>query len=32
LVDNIKMDVAEIGWGGVNYVMWLRIETGGELM
>jgi hypothetical protein len=25
-VDNIKMDLREIGWGGV---VWLRIETSG---
>jgi hypothetical protein len=26
-VDNIRMDLGEVGWGG-----WLRIGTGGELL
>jgi hypothetical protein len=32
-VDNIKMDLLEIGWGGVDWV-WsrLRIGTGGEFL
>jgi hypothetical protein len=28
-IDNIKMDLSEIGLGGVD---WLRIDTGGELL
>jgi hypothetical protein len=28
-VDNIKMDLGEIGWGGVD---WIRIGTSGELL
>jgi hypothetical protein len=28
-VNNIKMDLREIGWGGVG---WLRIGPGGELL
>jgi hypothetical protein len=28
-VDNIRMDLVEVGWGDVN---WLRIGTGGELL
>jgi hypothetical protein len=27
--DNIRMDLAEVGWGDVD---WLRIGTGGELL
>jgi hypothetical protein len=30
-VDNIKMYLREIGWGGMNCVIWLRIGTSGEL-
>jgi hypothetical protein len=29
-MDNIKMDLREIGWGVVDWI-WLRIGTGGEL-
>jgi hypothetical protein len=29
LVDNIKMDLGEIGWGGL---VWFRIRTGAELL
>jgi hypothetical protein len=29
--DNVKMDLGEIGWGGVGLV-WLRIGTSGELL
>jgi hypothetical protein len=29
LVDNIRMDLGEVGWGDVD---WLRIGTGGELL
>jgi hypothetical protein len=28
-VDNIKMDLVEVGWGDVD---WLRTGTGGELL
>jgi hypothetical protein len=28
-VDNIRMDLGEVGWGDVG---WLRIGTGGELL
>jgi hypothetical protein len=33
-IDNIKMDLLEIGWGGVGWtrLVWLRIGTGGELL
>jgi hypothetical protein len=31
-VDNIKMDLGEIGWGGVAGLVWLRIRTSGELL
>jgi hypothetical protein len=30
-VDNIKMDLKEIGWGGIGSI-WLRIRTGGGLL
>jgi hypothetical protein len=32
LVDNIKMDLREIGWDGVEWIglIWLRIGTSGE--
>jgi hypothetical protein len=30
-VDNIKMDLKEIGWGGVDWIE-LRIGTGGGLL
>jgi hypothetical protein len=30
--DNIKMDLVEIGWGGVDWIGWLRIGTSGELL
>jgi hypothetical protein len=28
-LDNIRMDLGEVGWGEVD---WLRIGTGGELL
>jgi hypothetical protein len=28
-LDNIRMDLVEVGWGDVD---WLRIGTGGELL
>jgi hypothetical protein len=33
-VDNIKMDLREIGWDGVDWIglMWLRIGTSGGLL
>jgi hypothetical protein len=30
--DNIKMDLGEIGFGDVDWIIWLRIGTGGELL
>jgi hypothetical protein len=31
-VDNIKIDVGEIGWGVLAGLVWLRIETRVELL
>jgi hypothetical protein len=31
-VDNIKMDLREIGWGDVTSLIRLRIGTSGELL
>jgi hypothetical protein len=31
-MDNIKMDLGEIGWGGVTGLIWLRIGTSGGLL
>jgi hypothetical protein len=31
-VDNIEMDIEEIGWGGVDWMVRLRIGTSGELL
>jgi hypothetical protein len=38
-VDNIRMDLLELGWGDVDWtgldwtgLVWLRIGTGGELL
>jgi hypothetical protein len=31
-VDNIKMYLGEIGWGKLNELVWLRIETSGEFL
>jgi hypothetical protein len=31
-VDNIKMDLREIGWDDVNGLIWLRIGTSGGLL
>jgi hypothetical protein len=31
-VDNIKMDLREIGWDGVDWTNWLRIGTSGGLL
>jgi hypothetical protein len=30
--DNIKMDLKEIGWGGMDGLIWLRIATSGGLL
>jgi len=30
--DNIKMDLQEIEWEGVDCVIWLRVETNGRLL
>jgi hypothetical protein len=31
-VNNIKMDLGEIEWGGFDLILWLRIGTSGELL
>jgi hypothetical protein len=31
-VDNIKMDLKEIGWDGVIWSIWLRTGTSGGLL
>jgi hypothetical protein len=31
-VDNIKMDLLEVGWGGMDWMAQLRIGTNGELL
>jgi hypothetical protein len=31
-VDNIKMDLAEIGLDGVDWIVWFRIGTSGGLL
>jgi hypothetical protein len=31
-LDNIRIDVVEVGWGDVDWIVWLRIGTGGELL
>jgi hypothetical protein len=31
-VDNIKIDLREIGWDGVDGLIWLRIGTSGGLL
>jgi hypothetical protein len=31
-VDNIEMDLGEIGWDDVYWMVWLRIGAGGELL
>jgi hypothetical protein len=30
--DNIKIYLREVGWGAWTGSIWLRIETGGELL
>jgi hypothetical protein len=31
-VDNVEMDLREIGWGGMDWIYWLRLGTGGGLL
>jgi hypothetical protein len=31
-LNNIKMNLREVGWGGVDWITWLRIGTGGRLL
>jgi hypothetical protein len=31
-VDNIRMDLGEVGWGDWTGLVWLRVGTGGELL
>jgi hypothetical protein len=31
-MDNIEMDLGEIGWGGIDWIDWLRIGTSGGLL
>jgi hypothetical protein len=31
-VDNIRMDIGDLGWGDVTGLVWLKIGTGGELL
>jgi hypothetical protein len=31
-VDNIKMDLIDMGWGGVDCIVWLRIWNSGGLL
>jgi hypothetical protein len=31
-VDNVKMDIQEVGWGAWTGLIWLRIGTGGGLL
>jgi hypothetical protein len=31
-VDNIKVDIRGIVWGGMNGLIWLRIGTNGRLL
>jgi hypothetical protein len=31
-VDNIRVDLVEVGWGDCTGLVWLRIGTGGELL
>jgi hypothetical protein len=30
--DNTKMDLGEIGWDGMDWIIWLRIGTNGGLL
>jgi len=29
---NIKMDLQEVGWGGMDWMIWVRIVTGGRCL
>jgi hypothetical protein len=31
-LDNIRMDLVEVGWGKWTGLVWFRIGTGGELL
>jgi hypothetical protein len=31
-VDKFKVNVLEIGWGNVDWIIWLRIGISGELL
>jgi hypothetical protein len=31
-VDNIKIDLGEIKWRILNWIVWVRIRTSGELL
>jgi hypothetical protein len=31
-VDCIRMGLGEMGWGDVDWIVWLKIGTGGELL
>jgi hypothetical protein len=31
-VDNIRMDLGEVGWDNVTGLVWLSLGTGGELL
>jgi hypothetical protein len=31
-VDNIRTDLGEVEWDNVEWIYWLRIGTGGELL
>jgi hypothetical protein len=31
-LDKIMTDLVEVGWGVVDWIGWLRIGTGGELL
>jgi hypothetical protein len=31
-VDNIKIELREIGWDGMDWIIWLRIGTSGGLL
>jgi hypothetical protein len=31
-LDNIRMDFVEVGWSNVDWIVWLRTGTGGELL
>jgi hypothetical protein len=31
-MDNIRMDLGDVGWGDVDWIVWLRLRTGGMLL